>query len=259
MLIEREVLRFNGFKWGFNALRDVVAVEEIMKLHVNGRFFATLHCSPCKVEELAVGLLLTEGLIEDVKDLLEVRVSEKSIYVRLSTESPPSLTEKPILAAAFCEEALPQRTLRILQRLKSTDLKFSAEVIFKTVEILDSKATVFRASGGTHAAALINESGEVIAFAEDIGRHNAVDKVIGEAAIKGADFIRLILALTGRLSSEIVVKAAQVGVPVIVSLSAPTSMGIKIAENLGLTLIGFARGRRFNIYTLPSRIRELAT
>jgi len=91
-------------------------------------------------------------------------------------------------------------------------------------------------------------------FSEDIGRHNALDKVIGKATLEGVEFTRTLLASTGRLTSEMVIKAASAGIPVIVSMAAPTDKGIKIAEITGLTLIGFARGRRFNIYTNPERI-----
>jgi len=92
-----------------------------------------------------------------------------------------------------------------------------------------------------------------LAFSEDIGRHNAIDKVVGRAALRGVNFRRPLLASTGRLAAEMVVKAANVGIPVIVSLAAPTDKGMNVAEMVGLTLIGFVRGKRFNIYTYPER------
>ncbi|MCX8171001.1 MAG: formate dehydrogenase accessory sulfurtransferase FdhD, partial [Candidatus Bathyarchaeota archaeon] len=238
MLAGHEILKFDGFKGVFEALMDTVAVEEIVNLYVDGRLYAVFHCTPLKVEELAVGRLLTEGLIEDAGEVLEVKVSGKNVYVKLSGGRALDYMGKPTLTAALCEGFLPPQILKRLQRLRSVDLKFSAETIFKAVEVLNSRAVAFKASGGTHAAALIDEDGDIVSFAEDIGRHNAVDKVIGEAAIRGLDFSRLILASTGRLASEIVVKAALIGVPVIVSISAPTSMGIKVAETFGLTLVG---------------------
>ena len=95
-----------------------------------------------------------------------------------------------------------------------------------------------------------------MAVSEDIGRQNAIDKIIGKAALEGLDFKRTLLASTGRLTPEMVIKAANVGIPVIVSISAPTDEGIKLAEMVGLTLIGFVRGRRFNIYTYHERIKK---
>lgn len=114
---------------------------------------------------------------------------------------------------------------------------------------MNSQAHIFKITGGTHVSALLGENGSVITFAEDVGKHNAVDKVVGEAAMKDAVFERSVLATTGRLTFEIVVKAVNVGVPMIVFLSAPTNKGVKIAETIGLTLIGFTRGKRFNVYT----------
>jgi len=94
----------------------------------------------------------------------------------------------------------------------------------------------------------------IIGFAEDVGRHNAVDKAVGEALLKGADFSKLILACTGRLSSEMVLKAIRLNIPVLASIAAPTDAGISLARKAGLTLIGFVRGRRMNIYSMPERV-----
>jgi FdhD protein len=123
--------------------------------------------------------------------------------------------------------------------------------------MLDSKAAVFKRTGGTHAAALLDSKGEVLAFSEDIGRHNAVDKVIGEASLKRISLEQTILASTGRLSAEIVCKAVNVSIPVVVSLASSTDKGIEVAEKRGLTLIGFVRGERFNVYSHPERIKKI--
>jgi len=254
VLIEIEILRFDSSRGTFKALRDLVAIEDIVSLYVNDNLYTTFHCTPFKIEDLALGRLITDGLIEGVREVLEVRVSGRDVYVSLLGVKAANIMEKPRLIAAILRGAPPERILRLSQRIKSNDLKFSADAIFKAANVLNTLAKVFRASGGTHAAALISDNCEAVAFAEDIGRHNAVDKVVGEAAAKGVDFCRLILASTGRLTSEIVLKAAWIGVPVIVSLSAPTSMGIKLAEALGLTLVGFVKGGRFNIYTSLDRI-----
>lgn len=259
MLVECEILRFNQFKEDFEVLKDAVAVEEIMDLYINGNLYIIFHCTPSQIKELVIGHLLTEGVIEGVTDILEMKFSGKNIYVRLPEDkSFNTALGKPRLIATFCSGGgnLLLRASKAAQKLRFNKIKFNAEVISRSIEILNSKASVFRASGGTHAAALINEKNEIVAFAEDIGRHNAVDKIIGEAAIKGVDFSTLLLASTGRLTSEIVAKTIQMGIPILVSLSAPTSIGVRMAEAFGLTLIGFARGKRFNIYTSPNRIEK---
>lgn len=255
MLVNYEVLRFNGLRGGLEALKDVVAVEDMINLYINGKLYTVLHCTPSQIRELVIGRLLTDGIISKLDDILEFNFYENDAHVRLSEERLQSVLDKPAIIAAICAGSMPPHTLGAPRRMRPLHVQFGVGAILKAVEALNFRSAIFRASGGTHAAALVDEGGEVVAFAEDVGRHNAADKVIGEAATKGLDFDNLILASTGRLTSEMVIKAALIMVPVMVSLSAPTSMGIKIAEAFGLTLIGFARLGRFNIYTAPDRIR----
>ncbi|MEM2740330.1 MAG: formate dehydrogenase accessory sulfurtransferase FdhD [Candidatus Bathyarchaeia archaeon] len=241
----------------FDTLKDAIAIEEIVNLYINNNLYTTFHCLPSQIKELIIGYLLTNGMIDDIKDILEIRSSERDVYVKLCEEKFSNYLEKHMTTSTFCRgEALPIRTLKMAQKIMLNKITFNVESILKAVDILDSKSSIFRASGGTHAATLIDEKCRMVAFAEDIGRHNAIDKVIGEAALKDTDFSRSLLASTGRLSSEIVIKAIQIGIPILISLSAPTSMGVRIAETFGLTLIGFARDGRFNIYSSPDRIEE---
>jgi FdhD protein len=258
MLSEHEILVFNGIKEKFEPRRDVVAMEKEANIYINNNFYMTFRYLPSQVKELVIGHLLTEGIIDDIKELLEVNLSKNNIYVRLSASN--VLDRLRRLSSIIINDygSVGQEFLRTAQKLKSSQVRFSVKSVFKAIEILNSRALIFKASGGTHAATLVNRYNEVIAFSEDVGRHNAVDKVIGEAAIKGFNFGEVLLALTGRLSSEVIIKAARVGIPILASISAPTSLGIKIAEGLGLTLIGFVRGNRFNIYTYPNRIEEWA-
>jgi formate dehydrogenase accessory protein FdhD len=118
---------------------------------------------------------------------------------------------------------------------------------------LNFSAETFRKTGGVHVAAIYNGE-DVEALAEDIGRHNAVDKVIGIGALNRTDFSACFLALSGRLTGDIVFKAARVGVPIVASLAAAIDSGITMARNTGLTLVGFVRGNRMNIYTFPERV-----
>ncbi|MEM2886782.1 MAG: formate dehydrogenase accessory sulfurtransferase FdhD [Candidatus Bathyarchaeia archaeon] len=257
MLIEHEILRFNQTKMDFEVLKDVIAVEAIINLYINNNLCVTFHCLPLQIKELIIGYLLTNGIIDDIRDILEIRFSEKNAYVKLSEEKFFNFFKKPTLISIFySSESIPSHILEVIQKIRFNKIIFSIETILKAVDILNSKSSIFKVSGGTHAATLIDEECRVVAFAEDIGRHNAIDKAIGEAAMKNLDFSKLLLASTGRLSSEIVIKAVQMKIPILVSLSAPTSMGVKIAETFGLTLIGFAREGRVNIYSSPDRIEE---
>jgi FdhD protein len=257
MLFEYEILRFNKLEGDFTILKDAIAIEEETNLYIDGKLYVTFHHSPSQIKELVIGFLLTEGIIDGLGDVCKMEFSGKNVHVELSGKKSFKVTEKYRLITTFCGGSrLPPHMLKVARKLRSNKIEFSIEVILKAIDTLNSKALIFKASGGTHAAALIDENGEVVAFAEDIGRHNAVDKVIGEAEIKGVDFNRVLLASTGRLTSEIVIKAVRMGIPILISMSAPTDMGVKIAEAFGLTLIGFARGKRFNIYTSPNRVKE---
>jgi formate dehydrogenase accessory protein FdhD len=129
-----------------------------------------------------------------------------------------------------------------------------AQVVFDSVNQLNFKAEGFRQTGGVHVAAIYKGDGALVALAEDVGRHNAVDKVIGMAALNKVDFGMCFLALSGRMSGDVAFKAAKVGLPIVASIAAALSSGIAVAEAANLTLVGFVRGKRMNIYTRSERI-----
>lgn len=134
------------------------------------------------------------------------------------------------------------------------DSSITAKLISKSVKQLNWIAKTFRKTGGVHIAALFSIDGELHVFAEDVGRHNAVDKVIGAAALKNVDFKKCFLALSGRLTGDIVLKAARIGIPLIASMTAALDSGIDVALRTGITLVGFVRGKRITIYTYSERI-----
>ena len=239
--MKRGILRVDLGKDIFENINDEVASETSLQLYINNKLFTAFICSPTKTKELVVGNLLTQGIISKPEEIKHLQIQKGKAKVKLQYETD-----------------FHQYAKEKTQRTKaSQDLTLNPEIVLNAAKMLDTKAVVFKRTGGTHAAALLDGKGEVLAFSEDIGRHNAVDKVIGEAALKRIDLRRTWLASTGRLSSEIVTKAANVNVPVIVSLASPTDKGIEAAEKMGLTIIGFARGRRFNLYTHPERIKKM--
>lgn len=254
MLAEHKVLRFDRINRTFKSLKRFIVFEEAINAYINGDFYASFYCLPTQIKELIVGHLLTEGIIEDAKNIIDLEVSGKNAYIRLPEGSLPNFRrERSIITF---ESNVQLRLSGKADKLRFSRVKFNPETIFRAVEALNENSSLYKISGGTHSAILVDSNCNVISFAEDVGRHNAVDKVVGDAALKGIDLTELLLASTGRLTSEMVAKAIRVGVPVLASLSAPTSLGVKIASNFGLTLIGFTRGRYFNIYTFPERICE---
>lgn len=239
-------------------VKDEVVVEDQVELYVNDILHALFTCSPHEIEELVVGHLLTDGTIRNTREITSLKISKGTVHIRLAKKHALQFQKKPRLISTSCVSGtlkIPPHLLMRAKKAKSdAGFRLVNQTIFESVKTLNSEASVFRKTGGTHASALLGEKGKVLAFSEDIGRHNAVDKVVGRAALDGASLVRTLLASTGRITFEMVVKAATVGIPVVVSVSAPTEKAVKASEMFGLTLIGFARAERFNIYTYPNRI-----
>ena len=227
---------------------DVVAKDVPVCLFVNGEPYRTLIASPGMLEELAVGHLYTEGVIYSLNDVVELAVKPNRVDVTLGREIDPLETQMVTyrLLTTACGDASSSGSN--LQRV-SPGVGFDPALIRTLVKSLNDRSSVFKATGGTHSAILHSESTDF--FAEDVGRHNALDKVIGAGLMKGVDFSGCVLGSSGRLAGEMVLKTARAGIPVVFSVSAPLLSGIRVAEEAGITLVGFVRGNRMNLYTSP--------
>ena len=239
---------------------DYVAEEKPLQLFVNTTFWATILCSPTSLKELAVGHLLSEGVIKSTEEIEEVTLKEPegTCHVKLrpsvNVEDRVRLSRlhtRVILSA--CGSEAPYQYAGKTPQVESK-LTVKAQVIFDSVNQLNFKAEGFRKTGGLHVAAIYEGDGSLVAMAEDVGRHNAVDKVIGMAALNKVDFGACFLALSGRMSGDVAFKAAKVGLPIVASIATALSSGIATAEATNLTLVGFVRGKRMNIYTRSERI-----
>lgn len=259
---EIHVSRINVSDQTIEQRKDFVAEETPIHIFLNTHHYGTILCSPDQLEEMAVGHLLSEGILkstDEIDNLLlkkdgkclvklkpdidaEQRISTSQRFARLIVSACGSPDYRPLSGVI---DSLPKLDMA------ST---LAAEVVLQSVRQLNSIAEKFRKTGGVHVAALYSVDGELVALAEDVGRHNAVDKVIGAGATKNMDFRNLFLALSGRLTGDIVLKAARMKIPVIASLSAAISSGLEAAQLTRITLIGFVRGKRMNIYTYPERI-----
>jgi FdhD protein len=241
---------------------DHVAEDTPIHIFMNKLHYGTILCSPDQLEEMVVGHLLSEGLIKTINEIngltikkdgkclvtlkpeidAEQRISTSSRFARLIVSSCGTPNYKPLS--------------EIINSLPKMEMTFSvnSNIISESVKQLNFVAENFKKTGGVHVAALYSKDGKIVALAEDVGRHNAVDKVIGLVATKKMDFTKLFLGLSGRLTGDIVLKAARIRIPIICSLSAAISSGIDTAKLTKITLIGFVRGKRMNIYTHPERI-----
>jgi FdhD protein len=239
---------------------DFVAEESPLHIFVNTTFWVTILCTPTNIKELAVGHLLSEGILKSIDEVEEVTVkeAENACYVRLKSNVKVEdriklsrLHARVIVSA--CGAGSPYQYIGKNPVVES-NLTVNAKVIFESVNQLNFKAEGFRQTGGLHVAAIYKSDGSLLSLAEDVGRHNAVDKVIGMAALNRVDFGTCFLALSGRISGDVAFKAAKVGLPIIASLSAALSSGITTARDSNVTLTGFVRGKRLNVYTSPQRI-----
>jgi FdhD protein len=240
-------------------ITDYVAEESPLQLFINSTFWATILCTPTNLKELAVGHLLSEGIIKSIEEIVEVTEKENTCTVKLkpnvNVEDRISISRLHArVIPSACGSGSPYQYKGKTPNVTS-NLTVDAQIVFESVNQLNFKAQVFRQTGGVHAAAIYKGDGSLIAMAEDVGRHNAVDKVIGMAALGKIDFAECFLALSGRISGDVAFKAAKVGLPIVASLSAALSSGIATAQESNLTLAGFVRGKRLNVYTSPYRIK----
>ena len=243
------------------AVQDVLAAEEPLEIRVNGIPVSVTMRTPGHDIELAAGFLLTEGIVDSRQQLAGIRVvapelrgNSNAVEAELTNcEFEASAAQRNFIAASSCGicgkasiEAIRRRGLHAPDR----GFRIAPRVLTMLPELLRTRQAVFDRTGGLHAAALFDAEGSPIAVREDIGRHNAVDKLVGWAFLEGrVPLASSILLVSGRGGFEIVQKALAAGVPVLASVSAPSSLAVRLARELGLTLIGFLRGERFVVYS----------
>jgi FdhD protein len=242
-------------------LQDSLAAEEPMEIRVNGAPLTVTMRTPGHDLELAAGFLLTEGIIDNAGQIGAMRVADalpgaRSNLVEVDLQESqfdPEDLQRNFFAASSCGicgkasiDAIRRRGLKQPNR----EFRVAPETLCGLPEVIREEQAVFERTGGLHAAGLFDEQGQLLALREDIGRHNAVDKIVGWALREGRlPLSRSIMLVSGRGGFEIIQKALAAGVPVLASVSAPSGLAVKLARELGMTLIGFLRGQRFVTYS----------
>ena len=244
---------------------DVVAQEVPFHIFLDQTRVVSFLCSPDKLKELAVGFLFSEGFLRGLSEVREVRLEDDSrCFVTLKREVDVEKRLKLVppfgrLVISACDSADLWPFAKLVDRIKGlrvkSDAVVRAKVIAECVRRLNDLAETYRRTGGVHVASLSRLDGSLIASAEDVGRHNAVDKVIGTGLLASVDLNRCFLALSGRLSWDVVLKCARAGIPVVASRGAPLSGGVEVAERCGVGLVGFVRANRMNVYAGAQRVR----
>jgi FdhD protein len=243
---------------GGSSIDDVVAKEFPLTIILNNQELLTLLCSPMNLRYLAVGFLFSEGLIKSKDEIKKIIVDDRRGVVRVETEGDVELARDVLFkrlitsgcgrGVSFYSAADAQGQVKVESRIEISTLELLA-----LVKEFQNRSQIYRATGGVHSAALC-DTRDILVFSEDIGRHNAIDKIFGECILNDIATDDHIIITSGRISSEILLKVAKRNVPIIVSKSAPTNLGVRLAADLGVTLVGFVRGKRVNVYTHDWRI-----
>ena len=244
---------------GRSSIEDVVAREFPLTIILNSQELVTLLCSPTNLKNLATGFLRSEGLLKSKDEIGKIVVDDQRGVVRVETEGDGELARDVLFkrlitsgcgrGASFYSAADAQSQTKVESRIEISTLE-----VFTLVSEFQHRSQVYRATGGVHSAALC-DTNHILVFSEDIGRHNAVDKVLGECILNDISTDDHVIITSGRISSEILLKVAKRNIPIIISKSAPTNLGVRLADDLGITLIGFVRGKRMNVYTHERRIK----
>ncbi len=249
-------------------VNDTILIEAPVDLLLNNEPLVNIVCLPKDLKELGVGFLYSIGIINTFNEIEDIVVNEveNEINITLNKDTKFDLEVlklNPVsrVIDTSCGISSPWRSIikssldkRILTDKVKDTFKISTEVISKAVLEMQKNTPLFKETGGCHGAALFDQSGGLIAIKEDIGRHNAIDKLIGYSLINNINMKTTFMTTTGRLTGDSVLKAIRAQIPILASLSAAIESGVRLAFGYGLTLIGFVRGKKMNIYTHPYRI-----
>jgi FdhD protein len=270
------MMQTNILRWqegGYYECEDHLTVEEPFEVRVEHRSLATIMRTPGQDFELALGFLFSERVIRDASEVLSLEhemdpdglplPNVVNVMLRQGTSEEgmctfPASFERHFVVSASCGICGKNSISDLLQSispLKPDTMQISYSALYSLPQQLRSQQAVFKHTGGLHAAGLFTAGGEMLLLREDIGRHNAVDKVIGHGLLHGDyPYTDRILMVSGRSSFEIIQKALLVRIPCVAAISAPSSLAVELADKSGITLIGFLRDHSMNVYTHPERI-----
>ncbi len=238
-------------------VREAIPREERVVLHVNGREWVGWMCPPVSLEELTLGFLFNEGVISGMEDVAHIRICGTGRCVDVWLEKdvdPPGL---PTVTSG-CSGGTTFETMREAREPLTSPASITPEQVVRLMRKLHRASNLHRAVGGIHTSALA-EGEELVCAMEDVGRHNTVDKLAGYCLRRGLPMRDRVLLTSGRVSSEMLAKAARMGTPVVVSRTSPTSLAVDLARAWNITLIGYVRGRGFRVYAGGHRVQERGT
>jgi len=222
--------------------------EMELTIYVNQKALVTILCTAAKLNYLVIGYLYAEGIITGIGDLVSMRVSEKESLADVRLNNPEY--ELPTLRKLGCSGSSVFKTQG---RKVDSDLVAAPTEVLSLMKKLQEQMELYRLSGGVHTSAL-SDTSNLLVVAEDIGRHNTLNKLQGECLLRGISTRDRLMLITGRISSEMLQKAAKMQVPIVVSRHSPTGSAVSLARELGIALVGHARGGRLMVYSHPERL-----
>ena len=253
----REIIIEKFYEDGIEVAEDYVIKEDKIEFFLNGKRFLSVMSIAQHQDAHLVGFLLSEAVINNFSDIESIIVSEDGLKVEVianvSDEGYANLFKEKTLTSGCCIGVTGNAEKVFDCAFITTDYKVHAKDILSNMKLFNNSSKLFDNTGCVHKAELVLEDGTIF-IAEDIGRHNAIDKVIGLASMNKKEVKKSVLYATGRLSMEMVVKCVMHKIPIVVSKAAVTFQGIKSANEHGVTLVGFARGSKMNVYTHSGRI-----
>lgn len=245
-----------SFSANFTNESDFIIKEERVSFYLNGVKIISTMCLPNDQDAHILGFLFNEGVIEKYSDVKSIKIANDGLRVfmeaKINEANITNLYHEKTLTSGCCVGVSANFEGRILQKFVSSKARFSLESLSKKIAEFERESELFNLTGCVHKVMIFCENRAFVS--EDIGRHNALDKAIGKAIMASADLSSAVLIVSGRLSMEMVIKCAMSGIPLVISRAATTALGIKSALKLGITLIGFARNGKMNIYTHKGRI-----
>lgn len=259
--MENEIERFPALrltKEGHSSsIEDVVVREFPVTIILNNEELVTLLCTPKNLEYLAIGFLSSEGFLRSKDEIKKIMVDDQRGVVRIETQGDKEVTSdvlfKRVISSGCGRGASFYSAADAASQKVESRIEISADEVFTIANTFQHSSELYLATGGVHSAALCDRQA-ILVFNEDIGRHNAIDKIFGECLLKDISTDNRIIITSGRISSEILHKVAKKNIPIIISVSQPTNLGIRIADNLGITLISSVRGKRMNVFTNNWRV-----
>lgn len=256
MTIENRKIQWINQKSNYNILliKKDLAIDETFRIFINQDNYITLIATPSQKKELAVGHLFTEGIIDSINDIKSISFRDKDVLMELINTvnlEESSVNVIHFLLSNFETELRNKITIK-LSKIKN-DKKINISKVIEMGVDINHRSSIHKKTGGTHAAMLYDINGEFLNFAEDVGRHNAINKVIGAMMIEQKDLKNSILISTGRLSAEIIYKTVRAEIPIVITRTVPLISGIRLAEMFGQTLISIRRGQ-VKVYSNNQRI-----